>query len=158
MNEADVVASAGRNTAPESETTHSPATRVSSVVLFVSNLERSIEFYCDVFSCKTTVHEPDAALLHAPDGFQIYLIDRGTRAAHGFGGIGVQYLIWATDSNAELDALARALLARTGHPDRYVSGGVTFVAARDPDGIRILVAHPTPEKLHRSVVGAHLYA
>jgi catechol 2,3-dioxygenase-like lactoylglutathione lyase family enzyme len=130
---------------------------VTSVVLFVSELERSIEFYRDVFSCEPTVQEPDAALLRARDGFQIYLIDRGTRATHSSGGIGLQYLIWAADSDAELDALAQALLVRAIHIDRYVSGGVTFVAARDPDGIRVLVALPGPEKLHRSVVGALLY-
>jgi catechol 2,3-dioxygenase-like lactoylglutathione lyase family enzyme len=157
MNEADMARNPQADTATESESTQTPATRVASVVIFVSELERSIEFYRDVFSCKTTVHEPDAALSRAPDGFQLYLIDRGTRTAHPSGGIGLQYLIWAADSDAELDALAEALLAGTGHADRYVSDGVTFVAARDPDGIRVLVALPSPDKLHRSVLGACLY-
>jgi catechol 2,3-dioxygenase-like lactoylglutathione lyase family enzyme len=157
MNEVDVDRGAEEDIGPETGSTHSPASRVTSVVLFVAELERSIEFYRDVFSCQTTVQEPDAALLRAPDGFQIYLIDRGTRTAHLSGGIGLQYLIWAVDDEAELDALAQAFLSRAGHVDRYVSGGVTFVAARDPDGIRVLVALPSPEKLHRSVVGARLY-
>jgi catechol 2,3-dioxygenase-like lactoylglutathione lyase family enzyme len=136
----------------------SAATRVTSVVLFVSRLDRSIDFYRDVFSCTATIHERDAALLLAPDGFQIYLIARGTRAGHPSGGIGLQHLIWAVDSDAELRALAQALLNRVGQADRYTSGGVSFLAARDPDGIRILVGHPSPEKLPRSVVGARLYA
>ena len=78
------------------------AARVTSSVLFVSRLDRSIEFYRDVFSCTVTIREPGAALLLAPDGFQIYLIARGTRAEHPSGGIGHQYLIWAVGSDAEL--------------------------------------------------------
>lgn len=132
-------------------------TRVASSVLFVSRLNRSIEFYCDVFSCTATIHYPEAALLLAPDGFQIYLIARGTRAGHPSGGIGLQYLIWAVDSEADMRNIAQALQERGGQASSYTSGGVSFLAARDPDGIRVLVAHPSPEKLPRSVLGAQLY-
>jgi catechol 2,3-dioxygenase-like lactoylglutathione lyase family enzyme len=132
-------------------------TRVSSSVLFVSRLNRSIEFYRNVFSCTATIHYPDAALLLAPDGFQIYLIARGTRAEHPSGGIGLQYLIWAVDSDADLRNIAQALQERVARTSTYTSGGVSFLAARDPDGIRVVVAHPSPEKLPRAVLGAQLY-
>jgi catechol 2,3-dioxygenase-like lactoylglutathione lyase family enzyme len=132
-------------------------TRVSSSVLFVSRLNRSIEFYRNVFSCTATLHYPDAALLLAPDGFQIYLIARGTRAEHPSGGIGLQYLIWAVDSDADLRNIAQALQERVARTSTYTSGGVSFLAARDPDGIRVVVAHPSPEKLPRAVLGAQLY-
>ena len=82
---------------------------VTSSVLSVSRLDRSIEFYRDVFSCTVSVREPGAALLLAPDGFQIYLVARGTRAEHPSGGIGHQYLIWAVVSEAELRDVAEAL-------------------------------------------------
>lgn len=134
-----------------------PTPQVTSSVLSISRLDRSIDFYRDVFSCKVTIHDAEAALLIAPGGFQIYLIARGTRAEHPSGGIGLQYLIWAVDSEADLQDLEHALKDRGGHADTHESGGVTFLAARDPDGIRILVAHPSPEKLPRAVVGAHLY-
>jgi catechol 2,3-dioxygenase-like lactoylglutathione lyase family enzyme len=134
------------------------ATRVTSSVLFVSRLDRSIEFYRDVFSCTVSIRERDAALLLAPDGFQIYLIARGTRAEHPSGGIGLQYLIWAVESDAELRDIAQALQDRVGRTDSYASGGVSFLEARDPDGIRILVACPSPEKFPRSVVDTRLYA
>lgn len=74
------------------------------------------------------------------------------------GGIGIQYLIWAVDGAAELAGLERTLKDRGGHANTYESGGVTFLATRDPDGIRILVAHPCPDKLPRALVGARLYA
>ena len=142
----------------KSEDVERAAARVTSSVLFVSRLDRSIEFYRDVFSCTVTIHERDAALLLAPGGFQIYLIARGGAAEHPSGGIGLQYLIWAVDSGAELRDMARVLRDHAGPSDIYTSGGVSFLAARDPDGIRILVAHPSPETLPRSVVGARLYA
>ena len=62
------------------------------------------------------------------------------------------------DSDAELREVEEILRDRVGRTDTYTSGGVSFLAAHDPDGIRILVAHPSPEKLPRAVVGAHLYA
>jgi uncharacterized protein YeaO (DUF488 family) len=55
--------------------------------------ERASALQREVFSCTATIHEHDAALLLAPDGFQIYLIARRTRAEHPSGGIGPQYLI-----------------------------------------------------------------
>lgn len=133
------------------------AARVTSSVLFVSRLDRAIEFYRDVFSCTVSIREHGAALLLAPGGFQIYLIARGLIAEHPSGGIGLQYLIWAVDSDAGLRDISQALQDRVGRTDRYFSGGVSFLAAHDPDGVRILVAHPSPERLPRSVVGAHLY-
>jgi catechol 2,3-dioxygenase-like lactoylglutathione lyase family enzyme len=132
--------------------------RVTSGVLFVSRLDRSIEFYRDVFSCTATIHKQDAALLIAPGGFQLYLIARGLIAEHPSGGIGLQSLIWAVESDAELRELAQALQDRVARIHSFTSGGVSFLAAHDPDGIRILVAHPSPEVLPRSVVGAQLYA
>lgn len=135
-----------------------PSPQVTSTVLSISVLDRSIEFYREVFACTVTIHDVGAALLIAPGGFQIYLIERGTRAEHPSSGIGMQYLIWAVDSEAELRAMEQAVKDRGGRADTHESGGVTFLATRDPDGIRILVAHPSPEKLPRAVVGARLYA
>jgi len=132
--------------------------RVTSSVIFVSRLEVSIGFYCDVFSCRVTIHDGEAALLLAPDGFQIYLIARGPNTTHPLGGIGLQFLIWAVESEAELRDVARAIRSRGGRTSSYTSGGVSFIASRDPDGIRVLLAHPSPEKLPRSVVGPRLYA
>jgi hypothetical protein len=131
---------------------------VTSSVIFVSRLEVSIGFYCDVFSCQVSIHDREAALLLAPNGFQLYLIARGPNTAHPSRGIGLQYLIWALESDAELRDAALTIRSRGGRTSSYTSGGVTFLAARDPDGIRVLLAHPSPEKLPRSVIGPRLYA
>jgi hypothetical protein len=103
------------------------------------------------------LREPGAVLLLAPDGFQLYLVDRGTRAEHPSGGIGHQFLIWAVGSDSELRDLAAVLTDRGGHPDVSTSGGVSFLTAHDPDGIRIVVAHPSPETFPRAVIAARLY-
>ena len=100
-----------------------PAPQVTSSVLSISRLDRSIEFYRAVFSCTITIHDPEAALLIAPGGFQIYLIARGTRAEHPSSGIGHQYLIWAVDSEADLRDLEQALRDRGDHADTHESGG-----------------------------------
>jgi hypothetical protein len=131
--------------------------RVTSSVIFVSELGRSVDFYRDLFACEVAIHEPDAALLLAPGGFQIYLIGRSARTPHPSGGIGPQYLIWAVDSADDLQMLEQALRGYGRLTDTYTSGGVNFVVGRDPDGIRIMMAHPGPDKLPRSVVGPRLY-
>jgi catechol 2,3-dioxygenase-like lactoylglutathione lyase family enzyme len=131
--------------------------RVTSSVIFVSDLDRSVVFYRDVFACEVTIRGPGDALLLAPGGFQIYLIGRSARTPHPSGGIGMQYLIWAVDSADDLHVMELALRRHGRVIDSYTSGGVTFLAGRDPDGIRILMAHPGPDKLPRSVVGSRLY-
>ena len=72
--------------------------RVTSSVIFVSELERSVDFSCEVLSCGATIHDRGAALLLSPGGFQIYLIARTARTWHPSRAIGPQYLIWAVDS------------------------------------------------------------
>jgi hypothetical protein len=57
----------------------------------------------------------------------------------------------------DLQILQQALRGYGRLTDTYTSGGVNFVVGSDPDGIRILIAHPGPDKLPRSVVGPRLY-
>jgi catechol 2,3-dioxygenase-like lactoylglutathione lyase family enzyme len=133
------------------------AARVTSSVIFVSNLDRSVVFYREVFACEVTIQKPEAALLLAPGGFQIYLIGRSPRTPHPSGGIGPQYLIWAVNSADDLEELEQTLRRYGRLTDTYTSGGVTFVAGRDPDGIRILTAHPGPDQLPRSVLGPRFF-
>jgi catechol 2,3-dioxygenase-like lactoylglutathione lyase family enzyme len=132
-------------------------TRITSSVIFVTDIDRSVDFYREVFACEVTIQQPEAALLLAPGGFQIYLIGRSARTPHPSGGIGPQFLIWAVHSADDLQGLDQTLRRYGRVTDTYPSGGVTFIAGRDPDGIRILMAHPGPDKLPRSVIGAQLY-
>jgi hypothetical protein len=130
---------------------------VTSAVLFVSQLDRSIEFYRGLFACSVGIQDRDAALLRAPGGFQLYLIARGSRTRHPSDGLGLRYLIWSTDNADHFEQLEQTLKDRGARTDIYMSGGVAFLETCDPDGIRVLTAYPSPNKLPRSLLGPRLY-
>jgi hypothetical protein len=131
--------------------------RITSSVVFVSEVSRSADYYREVFSCRVSIENQYSTLMLTPAGFQIYLIARGNRAWHPVGGIGYQCLIWTVGSAAELDDMEQAMRDRGHYTYSRTTRGVRFLSTRDPDGIRILVAHPSPEELPRSVVDAVLY-
>ncbi|QDC25421.1 VOC family protein [Georgenia yuyongxinii] len=130
---------------------------VASAVISVADLDRSVDFYRDVFECKVSLREGEAALMLAPGGFQLYLIEKGSRAQHPSGGIGVQYLMWAIASPAGLARLEQSLHARDRHTHAHTSGGVRFVESQDPDGIRLVIAQPSPDERPRSMLDLLLY-
>ncbi len=132
--------------------------KVASSFIVVSDLDRSVEFYRDVFACDLAVRERDAALLLDSEGFQIYLMARGDREQHPTGGIGHEYLTWAVDTPEALEHFAQALKDCDCYVDRHVSGGVTFVEGHDPDGIRVVIAHPSPQQMPRSVLDPRFYS
>ena len=134
-----------------------PSSRVASSVIFVSDLSRSVSFYRDVFGCELAVQESAAALLLAPGGFQLYLVEIGADTQHPSGGVGVQYLMWATDSEDDLRRFEAALRRRSCFVDTHVREGVSFAEGHDPDGIRVVIAHPDPEHLPRRFLDARLY-
>lgn len=130
---------------------------VASAVIFVTDLDRSVAFYTEVFGCTVSLHDTDAALLLTPSGFQIYLIGRGRQESHPTGGIGDRHLLWATESRGSLADLRSRLEERSAYTDTHTAGGITFVQGRDPDGIRVVIAYPTPAQSARSVVDSRLY-
>lgn len=132
--------------------------KVASSVIFVSDLDRSVQFYRDVFACELVIHEPGAALLLDPDGFQIYLMARGDHEQHPTGGIGHEYLMWAVDTPEALEHFAQALKACGCYVDRHITGGVQFVEGHDPDDIRVVIAHPNPQQVPRSVLDPRFYS
>ena len=131
--------------------------KVASSVIFVSDLDRSVEFYRDVFGCELAIRERGAALLLAPGGFQMYLMARGGRPEHPSGGIGHEFLMWAVDSPEALHQLAQVLRDCGHYVDTHSSGGVQFVEGHDPDGIRVVIAYPSPEQRPRSVLDPRFY-
>lgn len=128
------------------------AARVASAVVHVSDIDRSVKFYCDVFSCIVTHRESDAALLLTPDGFQIYLYAKSPARRPNNSDVGVRYLMWATDSEAELRQITQRLQAYDGATYTHVENGVTFVDACEPDHGRVIVAYPSPGRLPRELI------
>lgn len=133
--------------------------KVASSVQFVAELDRSVNFYRDLFGCEVSLRsEGDAALLLAPGGFQLYLIERGQRAERHPGGLGHHLLMWATETAQGLKYFEQTLKEMGRYTETHTAGGVTFVEGRDPDGIRVIVAHPDPSERPRSVFDSHLYS
>ena len=130
--------------------------KVASSLMTVSDLARSVNFYCDVFACRVALHEQDTALLLTPGGFQIYLHSKGPSRRPRIGATGVQYLMWATDSQAELQRISQRLLAYDAATFSYTENGVTFVEGRDPDGGsvgRLSESAPAPARGDRRSTG-----
>lgn len=133
------------------------AAKVASTVIRVSELDRSVNFYCDVFSCHVALREPDTALLLTPDGFQIYLSAKGPSRRAGTAAVGVQYLMWATDRESELERIAQRLRAHDRATYTHTENGVTFVEGSDPDRGRVIVAYPSPSQLPRQLIASRFH-
>ncbi|MDJ0394831.1 VOC family protein [Rhodococcus sp. G-MC3] len=147
------VGAASSNPTPSNPTSSNPTSMaVSSMLMRVLRLEPSIDFYCDVFGCTVALREADAALLLAPDGFQIYLYANGPSLQRPIEGLGVKEVMWSAATETALEQVGDRLRQR--YPSTYVhsAGGVNFVDGRDPDGNRVLVAYPSPLQLPRHII------
>ena len=129
---------------------------VASCVIRVSDLDRSLTFYRDVFSWRVALHEADMALLLAPNGFQVYLHSRQSFHRRGAGSLGCQHLMWATGSESDLGEVTQRLRAYDTAAYSHTENGVTFLEGCDPDRGRVIVAHPSPRQLPRTVIAERL--
>lgn len=105
---------------------------VTSTVVFVAELERSVRFYTEVFGCQTKLNDEGGALLLAPGGFQLYLIEKGDSAEHPSEEIGAQYLMWGTETADDLTYFEQTLTSLGRYTYTHSSGGVTFVEGHRP--------------------------
>lgn len=80
----------------------------------VFDLERSVNFYRDVFECHIALHDSEAALLVTPGGFQIYFRAHEASGTRGIANVGVEQIIWSAGSEAELRQIEQRL--RTRYP------------------------------------------
>ena len=129
----------------------------ASCAIRVRELDPSLKFYCDVFSCNVAVRETDMALPVAPNGFHIHLhaVSRRRRAADT---VGIQYLLWATDTESDLQESAQRLRAYDPAVFSHNENGVTVIEGLDPEGLRVLIGYPSPFQLPRTVIAARLHA
>ncbi|AZI65904.1 VOC family protein (plasmid) [Rhodococcus qingshengii] len=133
------------------------AAKVASSVMQVANLDRSVSYYCDVFSCRVALRERDAVLLLTPDDFQIYMYVQKGASLRNISSIGVHYVMWSADTEEELTRISERLRAYDASTFTQVVGGVTFVDGCDPDGIRVIVAYPDPEQLPRELIAPRFH-
>ena len=116
------------------------AVRLNHAVLFVSDLERALDFYSQAFGTQVVAREPraNAAFLRLPrsgNHHDLGLFGIGTGAPpRQPGTVGLYHLAWQVDTIEELEE-ARLTLANLGALTGESSHGATkSVYGVDPDG------------------------
>jgi catechol 2,3-dioxygenase-like lactoylglutathione lyase family enzyme len=114
-----------------------------SVVINVSDLDRSIEFYCDVFGFTLLSRRDQLAAISAPGSERPQVIilrafgtsGRGAGARH----LGIRALALEVDSDAELASIEEALERRQSLGRRLTDNeNWKAVVGYDPDRITVL--------------------
>ena len=132
--------------------------RLNHAVLYVSDVRRSVAFYCDVLGFRrieemTPSNFAGAAFLQAPgstNDHDLGLFEIGSGAGPSGAGrttVGLYHLAWEVDTLDELDRLTR-VLAEVGSLVGSSDHGTTkSLYAKDPDGIEFEVAWIIPADL-----------
>ena len=130
---------------------------ISSAVMFVQDLDRSVSFYQEVLGLAVTDISPTAALLTSTEGAQLILRAMGSNAAHTLGGVGFQYVVWTAGSDEDLRRCERVLRERSAHRDTRDSGGTVAVEGRDPDDIVVIITYPGPDQVPLHELPVRIY-
>ena len=131
--------------------------RVGGVVMFVHNLDRSVNFYTDVLLLEVADRSPTAALLSNAGGATLILRAMGRQAPHPLGSVGVQYVVWTAAGEKDLARAEDALAARDAHRETRSHDGVRLVEGRDPDGIPVMICYPGPDQRPMHELPARIY-
>ena len=134
-----------------------PIVGLNHAVLFVSDLERSVDFYERVLGFSVIPGTPRAlraaaAFLQAPgstNDHDLGLFEVGTDAqpAAGNAAVGLYHLAWEVDTLAELERLARVLAAADALTGMSDHGATKSLYGRDPDGLEFEIAWIVPADL-----------
>ena len=131
--------------------------RVGSVVMFVQNLDRSVNFYTDVLALEVADRSSTAALLRSADGPSLILRAMGHQASHPLGSVGIQYVVWTAAGEEDLARVEGVLTSRDAHRETRSHNGVTLVEGRDPDGITVMICYPGPDQRPLRELPARIY-
>jgi catechol 2,3-dioxygenase-like lactoylglutathione lyase family enzyme len=131
--------------------------RLGSVIMFVTDLDRSVEFYTDVLALEAADRSPTAALLASPAGANLILRAIGQAAPHPLGSVGVQYVVWTAAGEEDLARCEHALAGRGAYRGTRSNDGLTVVEGRDPDDMVLMVAYPGPDQLPLRKLPVRIY-
>jgi catechol 2,3-dioxygenase-like lactoylglutathione lyase family enzyme len=113
-----------------------------SVVMNVADLDRSVDFYRDVFGFSLLARRDQIAVVYAPDSERpqvIVLRAFGTTGrVGGARHIGMRALVLEVDSLGELEEIANALDHRGCLDGRREGAGWTAAVGHDPDRIAVV--------------------
>jgi catechol 2,3-dioxygenase-like lactoylglutathione lyase family enzyme len=115
--------------------------RLTSAVIFVRDLDRGVEFYCQLLELEPTMRTGEAVLLSVGDGDHLVL--RGFEmAARSSPSVGVQFLVWTARDREDLDRCTQVLEAWNALVSTWNEDDITVVEGHDPDRTPILVTFP----------------
>ncbi len=125
--------------------------RLNHAVLFVSDLERALEFYQEVLGFRLVVREPRAnvAFLRAADSgnhhdLGLFGLGAGARR-HQRGQTGLYHLAWQVDTIDQLAAMRQKLIDSGGYVGESSHGATKSLYAADPDGNEFEVMWMLPQ-------------
>jgi catechol 2,3-dioxygenase-like lactoylglutathione lyase family enzyme len=134
-----------------------PVTRLNHAVLYVSDVRRSVDFYCNVMGFEPVGMLPEgfhgAAFLRAAgstNDHDLGLFEIGSAAAPsgaGKGQVGMYHLAWEVNTLAELSRFAEQLTAAGALVGASDHGTTKSLYAKDPDGLEFEVVWLIPAAL-----------
>jgi catechol-2,3-dioxygenase len=140
-----------------------PINRLNHAVLYVRDIERSLEFYRDILGFKPLNMLPEgfrgAAFLQAPgstNDHDLGLFAIGDAAGPSGAGrstVGLYHLAWEVDTLSDLADLADKLSAAGFLAGASDHSTTKSLYAKDPDGIELEIAWVVPaDKIDESVL------
>lgn len=123
--------------------------RLASVVVFVSDLTRSLAFYQPLLRYRFTASEVGSALLTGPDGSELYLHQASDSSGRRSEDYGFRYVAWTAGDPDDLDRCTEVLTDRDAYVGRGTSDGIDTLEGRDPDGLPVLISYPGPDTTPR---------
>jgi catechol-2,3-dioxygenase len=127
--------------------------RLNHAVLYVSDVERSKGFYCDLLGFEVVSEFPGAAFLRAPSSsndHDLGIFSIGARAEPSDAGrrtVGLYHLAWEVDTLRELAELRDTLSDRGALVGASDHGTTKSLYAKDPDGLELELVWLIPADL-----------
>jgi len=123
---------------------------LNHAVLFVSDVDVSAQFYCDVLSFERLPFDfPGGAFLRgaaSANDHDLGLFQASSPRA-GDGAVGLYHLAWEVETLAEMVATKERLQAASALRGMSNHAGTKALYARDPDGIEFEVTWLVPDAL-----------
>jgi catechol-2,3-dioxygenase len=117
-----------------------PAIRANHVVLLVSDLERSVQFWTSAFAMDVIAREPRAnaaflRLRRSGNHHDLGLFGLGAEAGpQRPGSVGMYHIAWQVDTIDELEAARMALVQVGAYSGESSHGATKSIYGTDPDG------------------------